>query len=648
MITPAPMELLHCVVLKEAAEEVAGQLLALGSFHPVDIRSVESKIVGLTPSQIDKENHELEALQSKVKDLLRKFKINPSVSYPQALQCFPYEETRVLLDGLDKELEPLIKKKEELREELVTHQSIMAQVRQNFPLPIQRGAVYSFLEVSTGRIEEKNMALLERGLAHCPHVLYPFRKDNAKVLALFIGLRRDKALLKKVLDDAAWEEIEFPRESEQLSKEAQRQLAQKIVQTRAAISGAEQEIKKLGEAHREDLSRIFSFINLKKSMLEARRFSCTTEKTALFSGWVPKEEKQKVIARIRSISKDVYCESRSAEESAIPKEEVPVQFKHGPLVRPFEVLIDAYGIPRYGAIDPTIFVAISFLVMFGAMFGDIGHGLVLAALGLAIIAKKSRAALIRLIRVAVTPQAGALLLYCGISSTIFGFLYGSFFGFELVSVWLKPLNNIMGMLRAGIFLGIFIISLGIVLNIINSVRDRDYAKAVFDKAGLIGGVVYWAAIGLASKLFLSRGAAPAVYSHLIFGGLLVLFLYPIIENMLTRKHGSIAESFMESVVNILELFMGYLSNTLSFIRVAAFTFTHAGLFLAIFTLSHVSETQPAGTGHLMSWVIIILGNILVVCLEGLIVSIQSLRLNYYEFFSKFFLSGKRMYKPLSV
>jgi len=647
MITPAPMELLNFVVLKENAEEVAGRLLAVGSFHPVDIRSIESKITGLTPSQVDKENHELETLQAKVKDLLRKFGINPRIAYPQHMQCFPYEETQQLLDSLDKELEPLLQKKEELKEELLTHQSILAQVRQYFPLPIQRGAVYSFLEVSTGRIEEKNIALLERSLTNAPHVLYPFRKDNAKVLALFIGLRRDKALLKKVLDDVAWEEIEFTQESEQLSKEAQKQLAQKIVQARAAIAEADSGIKKMGQLHQEDLSRIFSYINLKRSLLEARRFACTTEKTALFSGWVPREEKEKVISQIRGISQDVYFESKSAEELIIPKEEIPVQFKHGVLLKPFEILIDSYGIPRYGTIDPTIFVALSFLVMFGAMFGDVGHGLVLVVLGLAFIAEKSRRALARLMKVAVSRQAGALLLYCGTSSTVFGILYGSVFGFEFDSLWLKPMADIMGIFRAGIFLGVAIITLGIILNIANAVRDRDYAKAVFDKAGLIGGVVYWAAIGLASKIFLSRGAAPLIYSHLIFGGLLVLFLYPIIENMLTRRHGTFFESLMESMVNILEIFMGYLSNTVSFIRVAAFALAHAGLFLAIFSLSRLTEGQP-GTGHLISWVIIIFGNILVVCLEGLIVSIQSLRLNYYEFFSKFFLSGKRMYKPLSV
>jgi V/A-type H+-transporting ATPase subunit I len=321
----------------------------------------------------------------------------------------------------------------------------------------------------------------------------------------------------------------------------------------------------------------------------------------------------------------------------VPKEDVPVQFKHSPILKPFEMLIDAYGLPRYGSIDPTLFVAISFLIMFGAMFGDIGHGLVLALVSLYLW--KSRKENLK--------KAAALILYCGISSSVFGVLYGSFFGFEFESVWIKPMENILEVFKASIMLGIVLISIGILLNIINALRDKDYGKAIFDKAGLIGGVIYWAAIGLVSRVFFYKTHVPKLYSFLIFGGLLVLFLYPLFEAIFIKRHASIIESFMESIVNLLELFMGYLANTVSFIRVAAFALAHAGLFLAIFSLSEMTKTN-GGLGNIAAWVIIILGNILVICLEGLVVSIQSVRLNYYEFFSKFFVSGKQAYKPLAV
>jgi V/A-type H+-transporting ATPase subunit I len=93
--------------------------------------------------------------------------------------------------------------------------------------------------------------------------------------------------------------------------------------------------------------------------------------------------------------------------------------------------------------------------------------------------------------------------------------------------------------------------------------------------------------------------------------------------------------------------MGFLANTVSFIRVAAFALAHAGLFIAIFDLAKIVHTDGVA-GNAMSWAVLIMGNIIAIGLEGLVVTIQAVRLNYYEFFSKFFMAGKSVYKPLSV
>ncbi len=640
MITPAPMELLSFVVLKEKLEEVSHRLLKLGNFHPVDIRLIEDKIKGLSSAQLEKESQELESLQSKIKDALRKLKLRPEPAYIKEIPGSSYAEAEKQLGDLERELTPLLGRKEELNAEISTNEAILAQVREHFPFALRNNSFYSFIEVSTGKVEEKNIVVLERSLQGVPHVVYVFGKENSRVLALLIGLRRDRLLINKILKDIAWEEADFSKDAGYLSKEAQKSFLLKIEDSKKKLLEAEEEIKRLGARYREGLLQANAFAGMKKSLLETQKYFCLTEKTALFSGWVPRDEKEKIISEIKSMSEVSYIESMSPERLGIPKEEIPVRFQHGALVKPFELLIDAYGIPRYGTIDPTIFVAFSFLIMFGAMFGDLGQGLVLAFLGLFIGFRKRRSS-------ALTRQTGTLIFYCGSSSAIFGLLYGSVFGFEFNSLWLKPMNNLMGIFRAGILLGIIMITLGIIINIINSFRDKDYAKAVFDKAGLIGGLVYWAAIGLISKKFFTSGKISPVYFYLILSGLSALFLYPLIDNLFIRKHGGLFDSFMESAVNILEIFMGYLSNTVSFIRVAAFALAHAGLFLAIFTLARLAG-ESSGMGSFFSWMIIIGGNILVVCLEGLIVSIQSLRLNYYEFFSKFFISGKRMYKPLSA
>ena len=174
------------------------------------------------------------------------------------------------------------------------------------------------------------------------------------------------------------------------------------------------------------------------SLLEARRYSCATEKTALISGWVPKSDKDRIINDVKKLDPSSCIEERNAEELDISKEEVPVKLKHTKVFKPFELLIGAYGIPRYGTIDPTIFVAISFLLMFGAMFGDMGHGLVLVVISLFLWRSKKEK----------VKQAATLIFYCGISSGIFGVLYGSFFGYEFFSLWIKPMHSIIEIFKS--------------------------------------------------------------------------------------------------------------------------------------------------------------------------------------------------------
>lgn len=650
MITPDAMELVSFVVLKERADAVADRLLALGVFHPVDIRGVENALSGLSLFQIEKHSADWQQAQQRVRDIGRRLNLSIQARYDRPLPAVDPQGIEQRLAAVDKETEALYRQKEEIAGRLQTSRSILAQVRDYLPFAVRRNALYSFLQVSTGRIEEKNVSVLERSLKDIPHVLYPFKKEaGGAVLAMLIALRRDRILVDKVLHDVAWQDVEYPAD-QGLSAAAQEKIQAQILADESALADADMAVRQLGHRYADDLTGLYSLALLKRSVLEAQRNCLTTDKTALFCGWVPRQDKEKLIREIRETAGASYLESRSAEASGVAKEDVPVHFNHGPLLKPFDMLIEAYGMPRYGSIDPTVFVAVSFLIMFGAMFGDIGHGLVLVLVGLLMAVPSFNRLLRPFTRSERVPEAGrrfgTLMLYCGISSTLFGVLYGSAFGFEFHSLWIKPMEQIMEAFKYGVYFGIGMISLGIVINVANALFDRNYAKAFFDKAGLIGGVIYWAAIGLVSKVFFTHDDGTGMYIVVVCAGVAVLFLYPIVESLFLRRHG-VGEAFIESMINILEIFMGYLSNTVSFIRVAAFALAHAGLFLAIFSLSRASAAQP-GVGTILSWLVILGGNILVVCLEGLVVSIQSVRLNYYEFFSKFFVAGKQVYKPLSL
>jgi V/A-type H+-transporting ATPase subunit I len=156
-------------------------------------------------------------------------------------------------------------------------------------------------------------------------------------------------------------------------------------------------------------------------------------------------------------------------------------------------------------------------------------------------------------------------------------------------------------------------------------------------------LVYWAGIGVITKLVVDRSPASPLLVNVVIGGFIILFLGPIIKFILQRHGSGFFEAFMHGMVEVLEVGMGYLANTISFLRIAGFALTHACLFLAIFELSKGMKMIP-GAG----WLILVVGNFIVFCLEGLVVTMQSVRLNYYEFFSKFFIPGKRKYKPLTI
>jgi V/A-type H+-transporting ATPase subunit I len=634
MLTAEAMELVTIAVLKERTENVVSRLLKSGVFHPVDIRGIEEGMEDISQFQIEKEYSLYESLQSRLGEITKKTGI--TLSPKKELKSFSYDEADKSLGRAEEAVKPLMTEKEDLIARLNTKEAMLSRLEEYAPFSINRPpSSYSFLKAEMGSIEEKNLPVLERSLKDIPHIVYPFKKEGARASLLFIGLRRDRELLDKVLRDLGWIKLDQKQEPQELSKEVVKKIKNEIDVCKNNIETVNLNLGKLKDELREGLSDIEAYVTVKKSLLEAKRYSCVTEKTALISGWVPRSEMARIVDEVKRSDPSSYIEERKAEELDIPKEEIPVKLKHTKIFKPFELLIGAYGIPRYGTIDPTIFVAISFLIMFGAMFGDLGHGLVLSVVSLFLW--KSKLEKVR--------QAGTLIFYCGVSSCVFGMLYGSFFGYEFPSLWIKPMRNIIEIFKISILFGVVMITGGILLNVVNAFKDRDYIKAIFDKAGLIAGVIYWAGIALVSKMLVSKTGFQPVYVIVFLACMGLLFLKPLVELIVKKKREPVLTAFMESTIDILEIVMGYLANTVSFIRIAAFALAHAGLFLSIFELSRIMKGVG---GAAASLVVMVLGNILIILLEGLVVSIQSLRLNYYEFFSKFFMSGKRFYKPLTM
>jgi len=388
----------------------------------------------------------------------------------------------------------------------------------------------------------------------------------------------------------------------------------------------------------------------------------TSSRTVIFTGWVPSSKRGKLTDGITGVCGDrCYLEWNEAGSKNIIGSEIPVQFSNPKVLAPFQMLVSNFGVPEYGTIDPTPFVMPIYLAMFGLMFSDVGQGLILALLGIAgaFFFKKNneKEGLYHL---------SWLIIWCGLSSVIFGVLFGSFFGLGLFRpLWFdfhgivsghssqsSVVTDVFDILSITIYFGISVISLGLLFNWINMIRIRKWMDLIFDKGGIFGGWIYAGGIYIASYMIGHdyKEFPPSITLFLLAGlPALCLFIKGPYHFFKHRKEPSakkfgifiVFDFFMEWIVELLEIFGGYLSNTLSFMRVAGLGIAHVCLMISFFTLADM-------TSGIYSVLILIVGNILVIGLEGLSAGIQALRLNYYEFFTKFFHGTGKLYTPISL
>lgn len=226
---------------------------------------------------------------------------------------------------------------------------------------------------------------------------------------------------------------------------------------------------------------------------------------------------------------------------------------------------------------------------------------------------------------------------------IFGVLYGSIFGREdiIPAIFISPMKNIQTMLIYGIGIGVVLIIIAMILNIKNGIKNKDKKKIFFETNG-IAGLIFYLTILISGIYFLLKGkmiVSISILSIFIIVPLIAIMFKDILAEKIFKEKSKEKSSFIEKLFEVVEILLSFASNTISFVRIAAFAINHVGLCMAIYILSEM----VTGTGTL---VVSIIGNVLVIVLEGLIVGIQVLRLEYYELFSRFYTGDGKEYKPL--
>lgn len=311
----------------------------------------------------------------------------------------------------------------------------------------------------------------------------------------------------------------------------------------------------------------------------------------------------------------------------------PTKLKNNKLFRPFEFLVNMYGAPNYNELDPTPFFAISYMLLYGMMFGDLGQGLVFVLLSF-LVDKKNK-------------TFGALIRRIGFSACFFGLMYGSVFGIETLipALLIKPFDNIMKVLIASVAFGIGLLLIAYCLGIYNKlVKQKNIEEGIFGKEGFAGLMMMISFVILILNIVKINVIPKNVGVVMLIASIvMIIFSKPIAAKI--EKRDEVYEStafdyYVESSFSIIEALLSVFSNLVSFTRVGAFAINHVGLYMAFEVMSKIAG------GGIKGIIILILGNILIIGLEGMIVFIQGLRLEFYEMFSKYYQGNGRKFRPI--
>lgn len=402
----------------------------------------------------------------------------------------------------------------------------------------------------------------------------------------------------------------------------------KLEETNKEIKELEEKIEAIKNRNKEVIEDIPYSIDYYEKSGEIKDKMAKGDKYFYLSGWVPeskvddfKELEEKYDKTKVNINKRSY--------SSKP----PTKIKNNILFRPFEFLVNMYGAPNYNEIDPTPFFAITYLLLYGMMFGDLGQGLVFVLLSFYVDK--------------INKTFGGLVRRIGISSSIFGLMYGSFFGIETLipTLLIKPFDNIMTVLIASVAFGVLLMVISYIIGIFNKVKKQNnIEEGIFGKEGLAGLMMMISFILIILNIVGKNPLPmPVAIVMLVLSIVMIIFKQPLarrIEGDYPLYDSSKGDYYVESSFSIVEALLSVFSNLVSFTRVGAFAINHVGLYMAFEVMAKLAG------GGIIGIIILILGNILIIGLEGMIVFIQGLRLEFYEMFSKYYEGNGRKFRPI--
>jgi len=352
--------------------------------------------------------------------------------------------------------------------------------------------------------------------------------------------------------------------------------------------------------------------------------------TAL-AGWSPAGTVDDLAARLAPLGASVVRLRRP------PGVQPPTALNGRGATGAFQPLVNTYGTVPYADVNPSVLVGIAYVVMFGMMFGDVGQGLLLLGLGIAVW----RARPCKVARLSRFHWAAPFVIGAALASIAFGFAYGEAFGPTglVPTLWLRPLDNATMLLAVSIGAGFALLACSYVLGSINRFREGGPVRSLVALSGLAGGSLYFGLALVGAGWYEHSSTLALAGAALALTGLALGFVG------LYAEAGGRAGGALQAGIELFDSVIRLGTNTVSFARLAAFGLTHAALGAVVWE-GTVDLWRVGGVlGGVAAIVLFLGGNALTFALEALVAGVQALRLEYYEIFSRVFTSEGREFHP---
>lgn len=511
-------------------------------------------------------------------------------------------------------------------------------------LELEKLFACKFINVNFGRIPKESYDRLTE-LNNNPYILFfPCSNDQTHYWGVYFSPFGSEDEIDRIFASLYFERLNLPNNVTNPDKYLEK-LKSKEISLRQKLSKIEQQLEIFWNAEKEKCVMYYSRLKEMNTYYTIKRYVYRYHKNFILVGWIPADKEKEFTEGLKKIPSIEYSLSDGKDEI---KHSPPVILKNPRFAKRYEYYVKMFGLPNYDEIDPTMIVALTYTVFFGIMFGDFGQGIVLSIVGYLMWKLKKM-------------EIGKILIPCGISSAVFGFIYGSCFGFEeafnpiyksLFGLDEKPVDVMSPVtsnliVYASVGVGAVIIMIVMLMNIFSSLKRKDYESGIFGPNGIAGFVFYTSlVVGLVCQMVLGIGIMNIIYViGLIIIPLILIFLREPLGKLVSGNKNWQPPKWGEYCVqNFFELFetcLSYVTNTMSFLRIGAYVLVHAGMMLVVFTLANMS-------GGFMYYVVIVLGNGIVMALEALLVAIQVLRLEYYELFSRFYIGQGRPFEPVRL